>query len=172
VCVCVCVCMCVCVCVCVCVCTPNYTAILYSLWVVVSIGVSHYYTHYYSILLTTPHYYSLVTTPHYSIVLTTILTTPPSVLTSSSRLTVFLQLIILELKEEVVGELQSSWTSCRKSDTDTHSGMVLLNPGPDRDRTGTRPAQDRDTTGTGLTGPGRSILRHKRRRKPGEALLW
>lgn len=37
----------------------------------------------------------------------------------------FLQLSILEVKEEVVGEFQSSWTSCRNSDTDTHSGILL-----------------------------------------------
>lgn len=55
-------------------------------------------------------------------------------LTSSSRETVFLQLVILEVKEEVVGELQSSRTSCTNSDTDTHSGMA---PVSHRVRTGT-----------------------------------
>lgn len=76
----------------------------------------------------------------------------------------FLQLIILEVKEEVVGELQSSWTSCKNSGTDTHSGMVLLSPG----RTGTA----RNRTGTVQQSPGPADqIPHKRPGgKPGGAL--
>lgn len=116
-----------------------------------SIGVSHYYTHYYSILLTTPHYSSLLLTSHYSPLLNS--THYSSVST--------------DLLQQVDGVPAADHLGAEGGGGG--GAPVLLNllqevghrhalrhgapqpgtgPGPDRDTTGTGPGHDRHRTGT------------------------